>query len=78
MPSRGRGGPPQVPGLAGPLAARELDVLRLLAAGIPNQRIAGELVVIPGTVKKHVSHVLGKVGAASRTEADTRAREPVR
>jgi len=33
MPSRGRGGPPQVPGLAGPLTARELEVLRLVAAG---------------------------------------------
>ncbi len=34
MPSRGRGGPPpQVPGMAGPLTARELEVLRLLAPG---------------------------------------------
>jgi hypothetical protein len=31
--------------------------------------------VTPGTVKKHVSHVLGKAGAASRTEAVTRARQ---
>jgi len=64
-----------VPGLAEPLTARELDVLRLLAAGTPNQRIARELVVTLDTVKKHVSHVLGKLGAANRTEAVTRARE---
>ena len=47
----------------------------MLAAGKPNQVIAGQLVVSLDTVKKHVSHVLGKLGAANRTEAVTRARE---
>jgi LuxR family transcriptional regulator, maltose regulon positive regulatory protein len=50
-------------------------VLALLAAGAPNPRIAGELVVTLDTVKKHVSHLLGKLGAANRTEAVTRARQ---
>ena len=62
-------------GLAEPLTDRELDVLRLIAAGKSNQRIAYELVVTLDTVKKHVSHVLGKLGAANRTEAVTRARD---
>jgi LuxR family maltose regulon positive regulatory protein len=63
------------PGLPEPLTDREADVLRLIAAGKSNQRIAHELVVTLDTVKKHVSHVLGKLGAANRTEAVTRARE---
>ena len=62
-------------GLAEPLTGREIDVLRLIAAGKPNQRIARELVVTLDTVKKHVSHLLGKLGAANRTEAVTRARQ---
>jgi LuxR family maltose regulon positive regulatory protein len=64
-----------VPGLVEPLTARELEVLRLLAAGTTNQAIAAELVVSLDTAKKHVSHVLGKLGAANRTEAVTRARQ---
>ena len=47
----------------------------MLAAGRSNQSIAGELVVTLDTVKKHVSHVLDKLGAANRTEAVARARE---
>ena len=50
-------------------------MLRLLAAGKTNQRIARELVLTLDTVKKHVSHVLAKLGAANRTEAVSRARE---
>jgi LuxR family transcriptional regulator, maltose regulon positive regulatory protein len=64
-----------LPGLAEPLTDRELEVLRLLAAGRSNQRIAHDLVVALDTVKKHVTHVLGKLGAANRTEAVARARE---
>ena len=63
------------PGLAEPLTGRELEVLRLLAAGKSNQRIAHDLVVALNTVKKHVTHVLGKLGAANRTEAVARARQ---
>jgi LuxR family transcriptional regulator, maltose regulon positive regulatory protein len=57
------------------LTAREREVLTLLAAGTPNPRIAAELVVTRDTVKKHVSHLLGKLGAANRSEAVTRARQ---
>jgi len=67
--------PATVPGLVEQLTSRELEVLQMLAAGRSNQAIAGELVVTLDTVKKHVSHVLGKLGAANRTEAVARARE---
>ena len=70
-----RRGTAAVPGLAAPLTPRELDMLRLLAAGKTNQRIARELVLTLDTVKKHVSHVLAKLGAANRTEAVSRGRE---
>ena len=71
----GRAAAAAVPGLVEQLTARELEVLALLAAGTPNPRIAAQLVVSLDTVKKHVSHVLGKLGAANRTEAVTRARQ---
>ena len=63
------------PGLIEPLTDRELEVLRLMAAGRSNQRIARDLVVALDTVKKHVTHVLGKLGATNRTEAAARARQ---
>ena len=64
-----------VAGLIDQLTARELEILALLATGAPNPRIAKELVVTLDTVKKHVTHILGKLGAANRTEAVTRARQ---
>ncbi len=67
--------PVAVPGLVEQLTSRELEVLTMLAAGRSNQAIASQFVVTLDTVKKHVSHVLGKLGAANRTEAVTRARE---
>ena len=66
-----------MPSIVEPLTSRELEVLQLLAAGRSNQAIARELVVTLDTVKKHVSHILGKLGAASRTEAVARARQLV-
>ena len=71
----GRGAVAAVPGLVEQLTAREQEVLVLLAEGMPNPRIAEQLVVTLDTVKKHVSHLLGKLGAANRTEAVTRARQ---
>ena len=62
-------------GLVAPLSARELEVLELLAAGRSNQAIAEELVIALDTVKRHVSHLLDKLGAANRTQAVSRARE---
>jgi LuxR family maltose regulon positive regulatory protein len=73
VPSRKHAG--AAPGLLEPLTDRELEVLRLLAAGASNQRIAHDLVVALDTVKKHVTHVFGKLGAANRTEAAARARQ---
>jgi ATP/maltotriose-dependent transcriptional regulator MalT len=64
-----------VPGLVEQLTRRELEILRLVAAGTPNQRIAEQLVVTLDTVKKHITHLLGKLGAANRTEAVARARQ---
>jgi LuxR family transcriptional regulator, maltose regulon positive regulatory protein len=63
------------PGLVAPLSTRELEVLELLADGRPNQAIAEELVITLDKVKRHVTHVLDKLGAANRTQAVTRARE---
>jgi len=60
--------------VAEPLSPRELEVPGLLASGKSNQQIADELVVVPDTVKKHVGHILGKLGAANRTQAVARAR----
>ncbi len=64
-----------LPGLVAPLSARELEVLGLLAAGRSNPAIAAELVITLDTVKRHVTHILDKLGAANRTQAVTRARE---
>jgi LuxR family transcriptional regulator, maltose regulon positive regulatory protein len=68
----GQAGTVPPPSLAEPLTGRELAVLRLLAAGRSNQRIARDLVVALDTVKTHVTHILGKLGAANRTEAAAR------
>lgn len=51
------------------LTAREHDVLRLLAQGLPNKEIARRLAISEHTVKFHINAVLGKLGAQSRTEA---------
>ena len=57
-----------------PLTEREQEVLRLLAAGASNQQIAAALVIQLSTVKKHVSNLLAKLGAESRTQAIAQAR----
>jgi len=64
----GQGGAPFASPLAG-LTAREREVLRLLAAGRSNREIAAELFIATKTASVHVSNILGKLGAASRTEA---------
>jgi LuxR family maltose regulon positive regulatory protein len=74
-PAARRGAAATVPGLVEPLSPRELEVLELLAAGRSNREIADQLVVALDTVKKHVSHILDKLGAGNRTQAAARARE---
>jgi DNA-binding NarL/FixJ family response regulator len=52
-----------------PLTERELEVLNLLAQGMPNKEIAAQLVISERTAKFHVSSIMGKLGATNRTEA---------
>ena len=59
--------------LVEPLTPRELEVLRLMAEGLPNKTIAARLEISEHTVKFHVNTILGKLGVASRTEAVVRA-----
>ena len=66
---------PSIPGLIERLTERELEVLQLLAAGKSNREIAAELFVTLDTVKKHTTHILGKLGATNRTQAAARARD---
>jgi LuxR family maltose regulon positive regulatory protein len=61
--------------LVEPLTERESEVLVLLAEGQSNREIADRLVVTLDTVKKHLTHIFGKLGAVSRTQAVARARE---
>ena len=55
------------------LTGRELEVLRLVAAGRSNRDIANELFISPKTASVHVSNIMGKLGAASRGEAAAKA-----
>jgi DNA-binding NarL/FixJ family response regulator len=60
---------PVVPLAARNLTTRELEILRLMAAGNPNGRIAAQLWVTEQTVKFHLSNIYRKLGVANRTEA---------
>ena len=67
----GRAAPPGSAG-RGPLAgltSREVEVLRLLAVGLSNREIAAALFIAPKTASVHVSNILAKLGASTRTEA---------
>lgn len=61
--------------LADPLSDRELAVLRLLAEGCSNKEIGSRLNITEGTVKNHMTNILGKLGVLDRTQAALRARE---
>jgi two-component system, NarL family, response regulator YdfI len=60
---------PPLAELAEPLTRREREVLQMLASGVGNKEIAAQLDISEHTVKFHVTSILGKLGAASRTEA---------
>jgi HD-GYP domain-containing protein (c-di-GMP phosphodiesterase class II) len=53
----------------GGLTSREVDVLRLLARGLPTKQIAAQLVVSPKTAANHVEHIYAKIGVSSRAAA---------
>ena len=61
--------------LAEPLTTREVEVLRLIAAGMRNQEIADHLFISLSTVKRHIANTYGKLGVSHRTEAVARANE---
>lgn len=58
-----------------PLSKRELEILRLIAAGKSNRQIAEELFLTVGTVKRHISNTFSKMNVQSRTKCLARARE---
>lgn len=57
------------------LSEREVEVLRLVSAGLSNREIAGRLFISPGTAKTHIHNLCGKLGVRNRTEAASRAKE---
>ena len=57
------------------LTTRELEILRLISAGLRNQEIAESLSISAATVKRHIANAYGKLGAGHRTEALVRAKE---
>jgi NarL family two-component system response regulator LiaR len=59
----------ELPPTEDPLTERELEVLKLVAQGMPNQEIAEALVISERTVRTHVSSILGKLHLANRTQA---------
>jgi NarL family two-component system response regulator LiaR len=61
--------PPERPPTPDPLTEREMEVLRLVAQGKSNRDIAEDLTITEGTVRVHVSNILGKLHLASRTQA---------
>ena len=61
--------------LVEPLSERELEILSLISGGASNKEIADQLIIAEGTVKNHVTHILGKLGVRDRTQAALKARE---
>lgn len=66
---------PGASSLVEPLSDRELEILRLIAKGSSNREIADELFITEGTVKNHVTNILGKLEVRDRTQAALKARE---
>jgi DNA-binding NarL/FixJ family response regulator len=66
---------PQPQSLIESLSERECEILRLIATGASNREIANTVFLAEGTVKNHVTNILGKLGVRDRTQAAIRARE---
>jgi DNA-binding NarL/FixJ family response regulator len=58
-----------------PLSERELEILHLVADGASNKEIAGKLSIAEGTVKNHLTNILGKLGVRDRVQAALKAKE---
>lgn len=52
-----------------PLTDREIEILKLVASGLTNQEIAGQLFISAWTVRTHITHILNKLNLSSRTQA---------
>lgn len=61
--------------LLSPLSEREIEVLRLVARGATNREIAATLFIAEGTVRNHLTNILGKLGVSDRTQAAVKAKE---
>ena len=70
-----RPGPAKPSGLVEPLSERELDILRLVATGASNREVAAGLYITEGTVKNHLTSILGKLEVRDRTQAVLKARD---
>ncbi len=57
------------------LSEREMEILRLVATGASNKEVAENLVIAEGTVKNHITNILGKLGVADRMQAVIKAKE---
>ncbi|HZS78792.1 MAG TPA: response regulator transcription factor [Ktedonobacteraceae bacterium] len=66
---------PTMPDLPEPLTEREREILALVAKGASNRQISETLFITEGTVKNHLSNILGKLGVRDRTQAALKARE---
>ena len=58
-----------------PLSEREIELLRLVASGASNKEIGESLFITEGTVKNHITHILGKLSVRDRTQAALKAKE---
>jgi DNA-binding NarL/FixJ family response regulator len=58
-----------------PLSERELELLGLIASGLNNKEIGEALFITEGTVKNHITHILGKLSVRDRTQAALKAKE---
>ena len=61
--------------LVEPISDRELEILGVLATGASNREIANQLFITEGTVKNHVTNILGKLAVRDRTQAALKAKE---